>query len=55
MEFAVVKIALIRGARVIAPSSETFAGRLRDLGATVTSYGSGLAIGYEGFWTVRSI
>ena len=40
--FAAVQIALIRGARVIATSGDTFADRLRDLGATVTPYGGGL-------------
>ena len=41
--YAAVQIALIRGARVIATAGETYAQRLRDLGATVTSYGDGLA------------
>lgn len=40
--FAAVQIALMRGARVIATSGETFAERLRALGATVTSYGNGM-------------
>lgn len=40
--FAAVQIALMRGARVIATSGDTFADRLRDLGATVTSYGDGV-------------
>ena len=41
--FAAVQIALMRGARVIATAGETFAGRLRDLGAEVTPYGDGMA------------
>jgi NADPH:quinone reductase-like Zn-dependent oxidoreductase len=41
--FAAVQIALIRGARVIATAGQTYAQRLRDLGATVTSYGDGMA------------
>jgi NADPH:quinone reductase-like Zn-dependent oxidoreductase len=40
--FAAVQIALMRGARVIATAGETFAERLRGLGATVTAYGDGL-------------
>ncbi len=40
--YAAVQIALLRGMRVIATAGETFAGRLRDLGATVTSYGDGM-------------
>lgn len=40
--FAAVQIALLRGARVIATAGDTFAGRLRDLGAEVTSYGDGM-------------
>jgi NADPH:quinone reductase-like Zn-dependent oxidoreductase len=40
--FAAVQIALLRGARVIATAGETFAGRLRTLGATVTTYGEGM-------------
>jgi NADPH:quinone reductase-like Zn-dependent oxidoreductase len=40
--FAAVQIALMRGARVIATAGETFAERLRALGATVTAYGDGL-------------
>ena len=39
--FAAVQIALLRGAHVIATAGETFAGRLRDLGAKVTPYGEG--------------
>lgn len=41
--FAAVQIALIRGARVIAAAGNTYAQRLRDLGAAVTGYGDGLA------------
>ncbi len=41
--FAAVQMALLRGARVIATAGETFAGRLRDLGAKVTTYGDGMA------------
>src|SRR5271167_4264186 len=37
--FAAVQIALMRGSRVIATAGETFADRLRRLGATVISYG----------------
>jgi len=40
--FAAVQIALLRGAHVIATAGETFAGRLRDLGAKVTPYGAGM-------------
>ncbi len=40
--FAAVQIALLRGAHVIASAGETFAGRLRELGATVTPYGEGM-------------
>ena len=40
--FAAVQIALLRGARVITSAGETFAERLRALGATVTSYGEGM-------------
>ena len=40
--FAAVQVSLERGARVIATAGETFAGRLRDLGAQVTSYGEGM-------------
>jgi NADPH:quinone reductase-like Zn-dependent oxidoreductase len=40
--FAAVQIALIRGARVIATAGDTFAQRLRDLGAAVTAYGDGM-------------
>ena len=41
--FAAVQIALLRGAHVIASAGETFAGRLRTLGAKVTPYGEGMA------------
>ena len=41
--FAAVQMALMRGAHVIAAAGETFAGRLRALGAAVTPYGDGLA------------
>lgn len=40
--FAAVQIALTRGAQVIATAGETFAGRLRALGAKVTPYGDGM-------------
>ena len=40
--FAAVQIALMRDAQVIATAGETFASRLRDLGAKVTSYGAGM-------------
>jgi NADPH:quinone reductase-like Zn-dependent oxidoreductase len=40
--FAAVQIALIRGARVIATAGDTYARRLRDLGAAVTAYGGGM-------------
>jgi NADPH:quinone reductase-like Zn-dependent oxidoreductase len=40
--FAAVQIALIRGLRVIATAGPTYAQRLRELGATVTSYGDGV-------------
>ncbi len=39
---AAVQMARMRGARVIAAAGETFAGRLRALGAEVTPYGDGL-------------
>ena len=42
MGFAAVQIALLRGARVIATAGDTFAERLRALGATVTPYGAGM-------------
>jgi NADPH:quinone reductase-like Zn-dependent oxidoreductase len=41
--YAAVQIALTRGARVIAAAGDTYARALRDLGATVTGYGDGLA------------
>lgn len=41
--FAAVQIARIRGAQVIATAGPTYAQRLRDLGATVTGYGDGMA------------
>jgi NADPH:quinone reductase-like Zn-dependent oxidoreductase len=41
--YAAVQIALIRGLRVIATAGDTYAARLRDLGAAVTGYGDGLA------------
>jgi NADPH:quinone reductase-like Zn-dependent oxidoreductase len=40
--FAAVQIALIRGARVLATAGQTYAQRLRDLGAAVTAYGPGM-------------
>ena len=40
--FAAVQIALLRGAHVIATAGETFANRLRKLGAKVTPYGDGM-------------
>jgi len=40
--FAAVQIALIREARVIATAGDTYAQRLRDLGAAVTAYGDGM-------------
>lgn len=40
--FAAVQLALLRGARVIATAGETYAARLRELGAVVTPYGEGL-------------
>ncbi|MFD2420239.1 NADP-dependent oxidoreductase [Amycolatopsis pigmentata] len=40
--YAAVQIALLRGMRVIATAGETYAQRLRDLGAEVTSYGDGM-------------
>jgi len=40
--FAAVQIALLRGAHVIASAGETFADRLRALGAEVTPYGEGM-------------
>jgi NADPH:quinone reductase-like Zn-dependent oxidoreductase len=43
MGFAVVQMALLRGARVIATAGETYTERLRAMGAKVTSYGDGMA------------
>ena len=40
--FAAVQIALSRGARVVATAGDTYADRLRALGAKVTRYGGGL-------------
>lgn len=40
--FSAVQIALMRGVHVIATAGETYADRLRDLGAKVTSYGDGM-------------
>jgi len=40
--FAAVQMALLRGVRVIATAGETYAGRLRGLGAAVTPYGEGM-------------
>ncbi len=40
--FAAVQIALMRGADVIATAGDTFANRLRSLGAKVTPYGDGM-------------
>lgn len=40
--FAAVQIALLRGARVVATAGDTYAARLRALGAKVTRYGDGL-------------
>ena len=42
MGFAAVQMALMRGARVVATAGDTFAGQLRALGASVTSYGDGM-------------
>ena len=39
---AAVQIALLRGVKVIATAGETFAARLRELGAKVTPYGDGM-------------
>lgn len=41
--FAAVQIALQRGARVFATAGNTYAERLRTLGAEVTAYGDGMA------------
>ena len=43
MGFAIVQMALLRGARVVATAGEAYAERLRALGAKVTSYGEGMA------------
>jgi NADPH:quinone reductase-like Zn-dependent oxidoreductase len=43
MGFAIVQMALLRGARVIATAGETYAERLRAMGARVTPYGEGVA------------
>ena len=40
--FAAVQMALLRGARVIATAGNTFADRLRAIGASVTPYGDGM-------------
>jgi len=40
--FAAVQIALLRGMRVIATAGDTYAQRLRSLGAEVTAYGDGM-------------
>jgi NADPH:quinone reductase-like Zn-dependent oxidoreductase len=40
--FAAVQIALLRGMQVIATAGETYAQRLRALGAKVTAYGDGM-------------
>jgi NADPH:quinone reductase-like Zn-dependent oxidoreductase len=42
MGFAAVQIALLGGSRVIATAGQTFAERLRGLGALVTEYGEGM-------------
>jgi NADPH:quinone reductase-like Zn-dependent oxidoreductase len=39
---AAAQIALVRGMQVIATAGDTYAQRLRDLGATVTGYGDGM-------------
>ena len=41
--YAAVQIALLRGARVLATAGTTYAGDLAAMGATVTSYGKGMA------------
>lgn len=40
--FAAVQMGLLRGARVITSAGDTFAARLRELGAQVTPYGPGM-------------
>jgi NADPH:quinone reductase-like Zn-dependent oxidoreductase len=42
MGFSAVQIALMRGAHVITTAGDTFASRLRDLGAKVIPYGAGM-------------
>jgi NADPH:quinone reductase-like Zn-dependent oxidoreductase len=42
MGFAAVQMGLMLGARVIATAGETYAGKLRELGAAVTPYGAGM-------------
>jgi NADPH:quinone reductase-like Zn-dependent oxidoreductase len=41
--FAAVQMGLLRGARVVATAGDTYAQRLRAMGADVTTYGDGLA------------
>lgn len=41
--YSAVQIALLRGARVLATAGSTYAGDLAAMGATVTSYGKGMA------------
>jgi NADPH:quinone reductase-like Zn-dependent oxidoreductase len=41
--FAAVQIALLHGMHVLATAGDTYAQQLRDLGATVTHYGGGMA------------
>jgi NADPH:quinone reductase-like Zn-dependent oxidoreductase len=40
--FAAVQIALLRGLKVLATASDTYAGQLRSFGALVTRYGDGM-------------
>ena len=40
--FAAVQLALLRDIRVVATAGETYAQQLRDFGATVTAYGTGM-------------
>lgn len=40
--FAAVQLARMRGARVVATAGTTYAGQLREFGATVTAYGAGM-------------
>ena len=49
--FAAVQIALTRGMHVIATAGETYADRLRALGAAVTPYGDGLTDRIKAFTT----